>query len=138
MLALLWACWWNFSLMVLSFPFLRLGCAAWESQFGPRVIVELLRIAVVMCIPWVTIALAWRHETLGGLALCAEGLLLSVLLLLAIGQAAQGATLGPQLLLLPCAAGLAMSLALPPLGAGLLLLFASTGTREAEVPSNEQ
>jgi hypothetical protein len=54
--------------MVLSFPFVRLGCAAWESYFGPGLIVELVRLALVMCIPWVTFALAWRHETLGGLA----------------------------------------------------------------------
>jgi hypothetical protein len=136
--ALLWACWCNFSLMALSFPFVRLGCAASQSYSIPSQMLEFVRLALVMCIPWVTFALAWRHETLGGLALCAEGLLLSVVMLLAIGQTWQGVTLGPQLLVLPCAAGIAMSVALPPLWAGLLLLSAGMGGREAEATSGER
>jgi hypothetical protein len=131
--ALLWACWWTFSLMALWAPFLRLGCGAWGSQFAANPIMEIVWLALLLCVPWITFALTWQHEAIGGLVLGIEGLLLTVVMLGAMGQAASALPFEREIVALPCVGTIAATLCLPPLGAGFLLLSACRGSRGAEV-----
>jgi hypothetical protein len=136
-LALIWGCWWTFFLMALSFPFLRLGCGAWPSQFATGQIVEVVWLALLVSMPWITFALAWRHETFGGLVLCTEGLLLLVVTVTTISQTAESLPLGRDVVALPCVAAIGASLALPPLAAGLLLLSARLRSRGEAADSTD-